>query len=544
MIIKMIKIKNKDSIIDIIKKIESCKDEKIVLEFPIGNSVLHNYTSLKLLKNKAKNKELIIITNDINAKKIWKRLWIKYSLLNNNNAIKNIDLLKYNYTFSEYFVFLIKSYLNEIKNFFSRNNISDSILFKNKKKKEKTRIWFFLLWLWLSIFLLFFIFYFAVNETYITIKPEITIKTKAKNFIFEENYEETISDDNIIKILPISTNISLEDIFWTSWVKQEWNIQSKWKVTLYNHLAENIDLIDNSRLQTGSWILYTIDWSVTIPKAIKSSSWSIIPWKINVNISSKYFDSQWKFAWEKANIWTWVYMFFPWLKDLSNSIYAESISNLTWATNNYIKIVWEEDLDNAKLLFEEKLKKEALNELKNKIKEKNQNNNITYEILWIDDMIKYSNLEIKNVDNIKIWEERKNFTLTWSIQIDTYIFNKESVINKLKITINDSLLEDVENINYINENSLRLSNIIYQYSNPFEAKITTEIEVFYSLNFKSDTNQYLDKLRDKITWLEINEAKTILLNNSKISDVKIETRPFFMKTISNIKKNILFEVDE
>ena len=77
----MIKVSNKDSIIDIIKKIESSKKNEIVLEFPIWNSILHNYTSLKILKNKVKNKNLVIVTSDVNAKKIWKNLWIKFSII-------------------------------------------------------------------------------------------------------------------------------------------------------------------------------------------------------------------------------------------------------------------------------------------------------------------------------------------------------------------------------------------------------------------------------------------------------------------------------
>jgi hypothetical protein len=40
------------------------------------------------------------------------------------------------------------------------------------------------------------------------------------------------------------------------------------------------------------------------------------------------------------------------------------------------------------------------------------------------------------------------------------------------------------------------------------------------------------------------DAKKILLNNSKISNVEIETRPFFMKTISSIPNNIEFVVEE
>lgn len=503
----MIKINNKDSIIDIIKKIESCKNDKVVLEFPIWNTILHNYTSLKLLKNKAWDKELIIITNDINAKKIWKRLGIKYSLLNDKNAIKNIDLLKYNYTFWEYFIFLIKSYIKEFKGLFCKVWWNKNIFCKNKQTKEKSRLWLFLIWLFSSLFLLFFIFYFAVNETYIKIVPEITIKTKAKNFIFtEKETTSVIGNDNIIKLTPISKLVYLEETFWTTWIKEWDNTKSKWKVTLYNHLSEDIALLNNSRLETATWILYTIDWGITIPKAYEED-WNIIPWTIDVNVTSKNYDSSWKFTWEKANIGTWITLTFPWLSDMSRTVYAKSIEVFTGWTNNYTKIIGEDDIENAKLLLEEKLKSYALEELKKQIKQENQTNNITYEILWIDKIIEYSNLDIKNLENVKIWDEKENFKLDWTIQIDTYIFNKELVISKLKNSIRESLLEDVEKINYINDDSLRLSNIIYQYSSPFEAKITSEIEVFYSLNFQSNTNQYLEKLKDKIMWLDINEAK-------------------------------------
>jgi hypothetical protein len=71
----MIKINNKDSIIDVIIKINNCKQKEIVLDFPFGHPIIHNHTSLKILKNKAWKKDLIIITNDKTAQRIWKNLW-------------------------------------------------------------------------------------------------------------------------------------------------------------------------------------------------------------------------------------------------------------------------------------------------------------------------------------------------------------------------------------------------------------------------------------------------------------------------------------
>jgi hypothetical protein len=66
----MIKVHKNDSIVDIIIKIKNNKEKEIILEFPFGHPILHNYTSLRILKTKAEKRDLIIITNDITAKKI------------------------------------------------------------------------------------------------------------------------------------------------------------------------------------------------------------------------------------------------------------------------------------------------------------------------------------------------------------------------------------------------------------------------------------------------------------------------------------------
>ena len=111
------------------------KKKEIVLEFPFGHSILHNYTSLRILKNNAKDKELIIITSDLTAKRIGKKLGIKYTL------IKNTDLLEHNYSFTEYFRFLLKNYSREISSIFKKNNFDDTYnsYFQNKKE-QKTKI--------------------------------------------------------------------------------------------------------------------------------------------------------------------------------------------------------------------------------------------------------------------------------------------------------------------------------------------------------------------------------------------------------------------
>ena len=60
----MIHIQKNDTIIDIIESIENDSSKRVILDFPIGHPVLHNYISLKILKSKAKGKTLVIATSD------------------------------------------------------------------------------------------------------------------------------------------------------------------------------------------------------------------------------------------------------------------------------------------------------------------------------------------------------------------------------------------------------------------------------------------------------------------------------------------------
>jgi hypothetical protein len=534
----MIKINNKDSIIDVIIKINNCKQKEIVLDFPFGHPIIHNHTSLKILKNKAWKKDLIIITNDKTAQRIWKNLWIKYSKLGDP------DLLEYNYTFFEYTKYLFKRYLSELFQIFS-NNTPDIIFDYHKKYASwNSKIWFFLLSLIASIFLFIFIFYFAVNKTYIYITPEIRIKTKAENFIFSEIEKDEISNNNIINLNAVSKLVYITSSFWTSWVNENSLKRSKWKITFFNELNEDIALLKNTRVQTDDWIIFTTDTEVNIPKATKSSSWALQTWTVDINITSKTHDSKWKIVWNRSNIWSWVLLSLPWLKTNKDKIYAKTLSEIKWWNDKFTRQLTQEDLDNAKSIIESQLKQQSLNELKKQIQEDNKNNNITYEILWIDDILKYSNFSIIWLEDLKIWEEIDTFELSWTVKISSFTYNTEKVLNQLSNTIRSSMLEDVEKILYINNESLRISNIMSKQERPFEIKATAIVEAFFSHNFLNEKNNYIEKLKSTIWWMDKDEALKTLLNNTKISDVKIDIRPFFMTNISKISDNIIIKVVE
>jgi len=534
----MIKINKKDSIIDVIIKIGNCKQKEIVLDFPFWHPIIHSFTSLKILKNKSWKKELIIITSDKTAKRIWKKLWIKYS------KIGDSDLLEYNYTFLEYTKYLFKRYTTELLQVFS--NKTPDIVFDYQKKYwvNNSKIWFFLLWLIASIFLFIFIFYFAVNKTYIYITPEINIKTKAENFIFREVKKDEVANDNIVKLNKISKLIYITNTFWTSWVNEKTLKRSKWKITFYNQLNESVALLKNTRIQTDNWITFTTDTEVNIPKSEKSSSWIIIPWTVDINITSKRLDIKWKNLWIRGNLEDWILLTLPWLKTSKDKIYAFTKWETKWWTDNYTKQLTKEDIQNAKSILEAKLKQQALNELKKQISDDNNNNNITYAILWVDWILDYSDFSIIWEDKLKIWEDIDNFELSWTIKITSYKYNTKKVLNNLSSTVKSTILENLETLLFINEKSLRISNIIYKEKYPLEIKATAQVEAFMSHNFLTEKNNYIEKLKSTIWWINKDEALKILLNNSKISDVKIDIRPFFINKVSKIAENIVIKVVE
>lgn len=537
----MIRIHKKDSIIDIIIKITHSNDAEIVLEFPFGHPVLHNYTSLKILKEKSEKKRLIIITNDLSAQKIGKKLGISYSRLHNT------DLIEYNYSFSEYSKALVKSYINELKLFFTRGASSEYFDgYKWKYLKQKSRIWFFLLALGFSLVFLLFIFYFAVNKTYISITPEITAKIKAKNFTFQETTEESSSlESNIIPLKKIEKLVYLEDVFGTSGVNTTDVTLSRWTVTLKNKTDEQLDLRPNSRLQAKNGAVYIIPQAVSIPKANYNASGSIVPGILDVKVESKIHTITGEIAWAKANIWSWSYLFFPWLADQKTEIFATSKTDISWANSNITKILAEQDIENAKQILTQSLQKKALEELKKDIKSSNQTNHVEYKILSIWWGIDYSTADISGVNKLKIWEKRDNFPLAGSIKITSYAYNAQLVLSKLKGTIQDSILTDIEKILSINDESLRISHMIYQNKNsPYTIKATTQVEVFYIHNFLSKKNNYINKLTNFIQGMDKDEAEKLLLNSPRISNVDIEIRPFFMNTISKIPDNIIFTLED
>jgi hypothetical protein len=544
----MIKVKIDDTIIDIIDKIEGRKTSDIILDFPLGHPILHNYISLKILKSKVGDKKLIIATNDRIGKKIGKRLWIEYSSIKDHNFLKEDSkgkLMEHNFTFWEYFKFQIHSYKKEISHSLDANKKLNSLWKYSRIYQEKTSIHIFLWALLLSILVFLFIYYFAISKTYISITPKVVIKKEAYNFIFKEKIDNSILWNNkYIKISTLSETLHSSDIYAATEVKRNLANISSWNVRIYNNTLWEVNLVPKTRLLNTQGILFELsDW-VKIPAGINDNFNNTTPWYVDVRVISQINDISGKYIWKRWNIKENTSLLLPWLSiELQKDIYAESLEAFTWWNDDYQKIISKEDIESAEKIFTQKLKTEVIDSIKKNILLENRKNNSEIDILSWGKSIYYSEPIVQIEPWVKAWDIKDNFSISWNITAYVYTYSKVDIIQKLKTLLNEKNLTGIEKISHIDFPSLRMSQVIYTEKDPFEIKATFEIEALFLHDFLHKDNTYISTLKSEIRWLHKDNAEKILLNNPKISNVSINIRPFFTKNISNIYNNIVFKVE-
>lgn len=546
----MIKVYQEDTIVDVVNKISTEQKDEILIEFPFWHPILHNYMSLKILKNKAWNKRITILTNDLISKKIWTQLWINYSIIKDPNFLKEKtskqDILKHNFTFLEYLIFETKKYIRNFFEYLWKKLWINVVKYYNPYDKiKKSWLIFLIIWMLSSIWMLIFIFYFAVSKTYVEIQPEINIKTKATNIIYEEQDSTDILNNRDLRIplKKISQTINLDYKYKTTWIDYQTTKRAKAQVTFINELREEQTFKPKTRLLSEDWLLFETDDWVKIPWKHFDKNGNVVFWQTKATITAKIYDEKWKFIWTRWNIKKTVFTI-PWLKFSRDKIYAKLDSQATWWDDKIEHIVWEDDLKNSQISLEEMLKKESLKKLKEKIEKDNKENNTKFEILKINNILSYSWMTIQNVENTKIWDKKEEFALKWTITVQTFIYNKTSVLTVLRSIIDESLLDGTDKLMFIDENSLRITLILERIDNPLKIKATTEIDTWISFDFDNNSNFYNQKLKTLILWLSNDEAKEILLNDWKIKSIIIKNTPFFIKKVSSNIDNIIMKIKE
>lgn len=240
------------------------------------NIHLTNYLNLKLLLYRFPMKRFSFITNSSELKKLGESLGIRFFQKNDDiefekEYAKN-HILRHNFTFLEYTKYEIGKLFSRFV-FFGKKKTQ---VYKNKKIGRDSNVFFLIIGLITSLSLLAFIFYFAVSKTYVTITPELGIKTVSRNILFTGKEASVLDSKNTINVRPIHLEIPMEYTFNVTAIDQMSTKNAYGTVDIYNELRQEQVFRPATRFVTDDGVVFkTSEW-IKVPPTRTLSGVTII----------------------------------------------------------------------------------------------------------------------------------------------------------------------------------------------------------------------------------------------------------------------------
>lgn len=540
---KWVVINKYDSLIEIFEKISEADSPEIQMEVE-DNIHLTNYLNLKLLIYRFPMKRFSFITNNSELKKLGESLGIRFFQKNDNiefekEYAKN-HILRHNFTFLEYTRYEINKLLSKFV-FFSKKKTQ---VYKNKKIGRDSNVFFLIIGLITSLSLLAFIFYFAVSKTYVTITPELGIKTVSRNIIFTQKEASVLDNKNTVNVRPVNLEIPMEYTFNVTTIDQMSTKNAYGTVEIYNELRQEQVFRPATRFATEDGLVFkTSEW-IKVPPT-KTLSWVTVIGKATATLVADTYDLKGEIIGVKGNISEGLTLTIPGLKFNRDKIYAKSTTTFNGGVDPKIHVLTDKEVTSFKDILAEKLKSKALETLKDTIKKSNTENGENYAILPINENIVYTMWDLKLAKGAKIGDKGDEVTITGSVKITTYTYDKNAALFYLKTILNESLLFGTEKLIGVNDDSLRITNMVSKTTTPtFSLKGTTELDATISYNFEDSSNNLTKKLKNLIVNTSPKEATSLLLNDNNIASVKITFSPFWLTRVSNNPDNIEFIIQK
>ena len=232
-----------------------------------------------------------------------------------------------------------------------------------------------------------------------------------------------------------------------------------------------------------------------------------------------------------------------WLKNNRPEIYAKAYKDFMGGQNPTVHILTAPELDKFKAILVDKLRSAALDGLKEDFRKSNAETGKNYDILDIPENIKYSDPEISIDSGAKIGDKITDVTLKGKLKVTTYLFDRSVALTILKNLMSEKLLYGTERLHEILNDSLKITSIISRADTPqFSLKGTTNLSATISYDFEDSGNNLTKKLKNLIAGLSIEEATSVLHNDSNIAQVKIRLSPFWLTHVSSSPDNIEFVI--
>lgn len=261
---KSIIIDKYDSLIQIFEKISSADSSEIQIEVE-DNVNLTNYLNLKLLIHRFPMKRFSFITNNTELKRLGEFLGIRFFQKSNDiefeKEYQKNHILRHNITVFEYTRYEINKVFSRFLFLFKKK----THVYKNKKWGQDSQLFFLIIGLIISLSLLVFIFYFAVSKTYVTISPELDIKTISRNILFTQKEASVLDSKNTVNVRPVNLEIPMEYTFNVTAIDELSTQNAHGTVDIYNELQQEQIFRPATRFVTEDGLVFKSDDWIKIP---------------------------------------------------------------------------------------------------------------------------------------------------------------------------------------------------------------------------------------------------------------------------------------
>jgi hypothetical protein len=188
-------------------------------------------------------------------------------------------------------------------------------------------------------------------------------------------------------------------------------------------------LIATTRFQTQDGIVFRIQSDVTVPAGSESS-----PATVDVPVVADPLDANGSPVGVRGNIEPTTF-FLPGLKEDSRStLYGQSSVAMTGGTSDVVMHVTEEDLQAAQIELEEKLKEEALADLRKVVLQEGNTVGATLKLLEDSETLQFGTVSAVLPYDL-VGQEKESFEVKGSLTLSGVAYDSEGLYSILKTEI-------------------------------------------------------------------------------------------------------------
>ena len=307
---------------------------------------------------------------------------------------------------------------------------------------------------------------------------------------------------------------------------------SSGKIKIYNKRDLEYDLVRGTQFITSDWLIFRADRDFII------ASWTTrLPSETIITVTADEYDENWELVWIRWNIDFKTQMLIKNLEEssLAKDIRAESIESFKWWQSEAIWTVTEKDISQLQQKLTDQVYEKKLQIVAN-------NFSITW---WF--LLPFDTITTTTFDDIQIQESDwdSSPTIKWTASITynykyvmwddlyqvfmTYINERQSE-NNLAVKVNPQTIQFLKDSITTNHDEIKRSGNVFT--------ISTQVEVIQTYDFDNDPKQLLPEIKNKIAWMNINDARNFILSTyNEIWSVKISV-PLRYDAIPVIKSRI------